>query len=332
MKLLPWQGLVERWQGSIYLLPVIVACVVFALGALIRLPDWQQLQADEQARQAALELEHASKAGQVRALQQRQGELAEAERQLQGIQWQLAAGERMSDLLEQLAASGQALGLQFEQLEVLEVLPQSHYRQTPMDVQVVGRYPALRLWLEDWLGQLRLLRVEEMHWHGAPGKPGLIRLRLKVSAYQADAPLPAPSWLAQIPARAQFQPPALDPFAAWSGRAPQAGLGNVPLAQLVMVGSLSRRGEYEALLAYAGRLYRVHCGEQLGRDEGVVVRIDEQQVEVRERLFIAGEWHERTTFLALRKGADREASGDEKVGDRDVDAAGTGSVGAGSVL
>ncbi|MNP81809.1 hypothetical protein D3C76_1802730 [compost metagenome] len=73
-------------------------------------------------------------------------------------------------------------------------------------------------------------------------------------------------------------------------------------------------------------------GERLGRDDGVAVRIDEHQVEVRERLFVAGEWRERTTLLALRKGAGREAGGHEMAGDSGGGDADTGSAGAGSVL
>ncbi|BBH43827.1 type 4a pilus biogenesis protein PilO [Pseudomonas sp. KU43P] len=167
MKLLKWQAFVERWRGTSYVLAVITACLVLALGALVRLPAWRQIQAVEQARQAALALEHAAKAGQVVVLRQRQVALTEAEHRLQDVRWQLAAGGGMSDLLEQLAVSGQSLGLQFEHLEVLEELMQAGYRQTPMNMQVVGRYSALRMWLDDWLGQLRLLRAEEMHWHAA---------------------------------------------------------------------------------------------------------------------------------------------------------------------
>lgn len=328
----PWQYFVERSPIPLHVLPVIAACLVFALGALIRLPEWRQLQAVEQARQKALEAELAARASQVQNLDQGREALAEAEQMLQGARWALAAGSRMSDLLEQLSVSGHALGLRFEHVNVLEQVPGPGYRQTPMDVQVFGRYPALRTWLDDWLGQLRLLRVEQMHWVVAEDSPGFLRLRLQVNAYQADGHVPEPVSLAQIPARAQARVADFDPFADWSGRAALKGLGEIPLAQLEMVGSLSRRGEHEALLAAAGRLYRVRQGEPLGRDDGVVVRIDEQQLEVRERLFVAGEWHERTTFLTLRKGAGREAGGHEVAGDTDGRDAGTDSMGAGSRL
>lgn len=327
-----WQLLIERWRISRYWLPVITAGVVLAVGALVRLPEWRQIQTGEQVRQEVLELELANKASQVVGLGQSRAALDDAVQLLQGARWALAAGARMSDVLEQLALSGHALGLQFEQLNVLEEVHHPGYRQTPMEVQVVGRYPALRMWLDDWLGQVRLLRADEMHWIAAKGRPGFLRLRLRVNAYQADAPEPEPASLAQLPARAQVQVAAVDPFAAWSGRSSRKGLGEIPLAQLEMVGSLSRRGEHEALLAAAGRLYHVRRGERLGRDEGVVVRIDEYQVEVHERLFVAGEWRERSTFLALRKGAGREAFGHEMAGDSDGGNADTGSAGAGSLL
>ncbi|MNI58194.1 Pilus assembly protein, PilP [compost metagenome] len=115
-----------------------------------------------------------------------------------------------------------------------------------------------------------------------------------------------------IPARDEVLPPALDPFSAWSGRVVRQGLASVPLAQLEMVGSLSRGMEHEALLSSAGRLYRVRSGDRLGRDEGLVERVDEHQVTVRERLFVGGTWRERTTLLTLRKGVDREIKEDNE--------------------
>ncbi|MGA9660135.1 MAG: pilus assembly protein PilP, partial [Pseudomonas alloputida] len=86
------------------------------------------------------------------------------------------------------------------------------------------------------------------------------------------------------------------------------GLVGVPLAQLEMVGSLARGTAREALLMAAGKLYRVRPGDRVGRDQGVVKHIDQRQVEVRERLFMAGVWHERTAFITLAKRLGKEAS------------------------
>jgi type IV pilus assembly protein PilP len=44
-----------------------------------------------------------------------------------------------------------------------------------------------------------------------------------------------------------------------------------------------------------------------------VVRIDEHRMEVRERLYIAGGWQQRSRFLALGKGAFEEGVRDEVV-------------------
>lgn len=324
MSLLPpldWQAFIVRSRLIRCTLPVLAAFLVLAVGCLVRLPEWQQLQQREHARHKALDEEHEGKATRMQALAQSREALVGAEQLLQDARWRLAAGGSMSDLLDQLAVSGQTHGLHFERLDVLDEVRQAGFVQTPLDVRVVGRYAALRLWLEDWLGQMRLLRAGELHLASADGKPGLVRLRLRVNAFHAQGPVSAPASLALVPARAAALPPALDPFSAWSTRRVREGLAQVPLAQLEMVGSLSRGLEHEALLASAGRLYRVRPGDRLGRDEGVVVHIGPQQVEVRERLFVGGMWRERMTSLTLRKGVDREVKEDHEEAD---DVAGAG--------
>ena len=80
----------------------------------------------------------------------------------------------------------------------------------------------------------------------------------------------------------------------------------------------------------AGRLYRVRAGERLGRNHGVVARIDQGQVEVHERLFMAGVWHERTAFITLANRVGKEAlnqneeSDEMDVGSPAADPAGVG--------
>ena len=64
----------------------------------------------------------------------------------------------MSDLLDQLASSGHAHGLSFERLDVLEEVQASDYWVAPLQIEVMGSYSALRMWLDEWLGQMRLLR------------------------------------------------------------------------------------------------------------------------------------------------------------------------------
>ncbi|MFJ4351547.1 pilus assembly protein PilP [Pseudomonas sp. NPDC089428] len=313
-----WLALVERSRLARLALPCAAGIIVFGLGCLLLLPQWLQLQEAEQTRQSRLLQDHDTKAAQALALSQVREALDDAQRLLQDARWRLAAGAGMSDLLDQLAASGHAHGLHFEQLDVRDEVEQPGYWQTPLDVQVVGRYSGLRMWLDDWLGQVRLLRAEALWLEPADGKPGLLRLGMRVHAYQADGAVPEPLSLADSPARAGVLPVGLDPFTAWATRAAQGGLASVPLAQLQMVGSLQRGQQREALLVSAGRLYRVRPGDRLGREGGAVVQVGERQLEVRERLFIGGVWHERTVMLTLRKSVNREArEGDEMAVDVD---------------
>ncbi|MFJ4065528.1 pilus assembly protein PilP [Pseudomonas sp. NPDC089996] len=307
-----WQALIERSRFFRLALPLATGLIVFGVGCLIRLPQWLQLQEAALARQAWLSEDHEIKAAEVLALPQMREAFEGAQQQLQDARWRLAAGADMSDLLDQLAASGHAHGLHFEALDVLDELKQPSYRQVPFDVQVVGHYPGLRMWLDDWLGQIRLLRIETFSLRLADDKPGLLRLGMRAHAYQADMSVPQPSSLADSPARGAALPMAVDPFSAWAMRSAQAGLAGVPLAQLEMVGSLQRGQQREALLWSAGRLYRVRPGDRLGRDGGKVLRVGERQLEVQERLFVGGAWHERTVMLTLRMGVKREATaGDE---------------------
>lgn len=330
--MLAWLALVERSSRFRQVAPVLMVAVLFGLGCVVRLPALLQQQAQEQARHAELSEQLSASTAQVAELEQLQASVAIAQQRLQEAHWHLAAGEGMSDLLERLAASGHAHGLLIERLDVHEDEQQVGFRKVPLELQVVGRYAALRQWLDDWLGQARVLRSGDMSLAAANGQPGLLRLQLQVDAFQAPAPMPAPAVLARIPARAATTAPALDPFAPGAKRLSSAGLASVPLAQLEMVGSLSRGAAHEALLMAAGRLYRVRPGDRLGRNEGVVARIDQHQVEVRERLFMAGVWYERTAFITLAKRLGKEAPDQDEnvdemgVGSPAVDPAGVGGV------
>ncbi|MCE1115978.1 MULTISPECIES: pilus assembly protein PilP [Pseudomonas] len=244
----------------------------------------------------------------------------EDEQRLQRERWRLAAGEGVSELLDQLAVSGHEHGLQVERLDVLDARQSGGYRVMPLDISVVGRYPALRAWLEQWLQQVRLLNVARLELLAVDQRSGLVRAKLQVHAYDAGQKLAAPVSLADEPARRAVTPRHFDPFLAWPPQGAIRGIGRAPLEQLEMVGSLSRAGQRHALLRSAGHLYRVGVGDRLGRDEGVVVRIDAHQVEVHERLYIAGGWQERSRYLVLGKGAHGEVRDeDERVVERVTD-------------
>ncbi|GJB81198.1 hypothetical protein KAM380_056630 [Aeromonas caviae] len=332
-QVLGWLAMAESSSRFRQLAPVLVALALFGLGCAIRLPAALQQQAQEEARHAELNEQHSAGAVQLAELEQLHASVTIAEQRLREAHWHLAAGEGMSDLLERLAASGHAHGLLIERFDVHEDEQQAGFRQVPLELQVVGRYAALRQWLGDWLGQARVLRSGDLQLAPADGKPGLLRLQLRVDAYQALAPVPQPAMLARMPARGGTAAPAVDPFAPGATRLSASGLAGVPLAQLEMVGSLSRGAEHEALLMAAGRLYRVRPGDRVGRDQGVVARVDQSQVEVRERLFMAGGWHERTAFITLAKHLGKEApDDDEKIDEMDAGSPAAVPAGVGNAL
>lgn len=305
--LLAWLSVAERSARFRRLAPVLLAVGLFSVGCALRLPALLQQQAQEDVRRAELNQLQASGASQLAELQRLQAAVAVAEQRLQAARWQLAAGESMSDLLERLTVSGHAHGLHVERLDVQEGELQTGFHRVPLELQVVGHYPALRLWLDEWLGQARVLRSGDMRLTAADREAGLLRLQLRLDAYHSPGPLSAPAMLAHVPARAAMAAPSVDPFAPATTRSSGSGLVGVPLAQLRMVGSLARGAFHEALLMGAGKLYRVRPGDRLGRDQGVVRHIDPQQVEVRERLFMAGEWYERAAFITLAGRLGKEA-------------------------
>ena len=118
--------------------------------------------------------------------------LASEAKRLRDARWRLSGGEGMSDLLDQLAVSGRTYGLVFERLDVEEDVEGPGYRQVPLQMQVSGRYAALRPWLDEWLGQLRLLRVTRLQLEPVTERPGLLQLHVWVQAFHAGEALPMP--------------------------------------------------------------------------------------------------------------------------------------------
>lgn len=191
-QLLAWLAVLSRSRRFRRLAPGLVAVALFGLGCAIRLPAVLQQQAQEEVRHAELTEQQAASAAHLAALEQLQVSVTVAEQRLQEAYWQLAAGEGMSDLLDRLAALGHAHGLLIERVVVHEDEQQPGYRKVPLELQVLGRYAALRRWLDDWFGQARVLRSGDLRLAAADGQPGLLRLELRVDTYQALAPTSAP--------------------------------------------------------------------------------------------------------------------------------------------
>ncbi|MGO4393117.1 pilus assembly protein PilP [Variovorax sp. M-6] len=75
-----------------------------------------------------------------------------------------------------------------------------------------------------------------------------------------------------------------------------------PLDSMAMVGSLSRNGQPVALISVDKLLYQVKVGNYLGLNYGLITRISETELGLREIVQdAAGEWIERVATLQLQE-------------------------------
>lgn len=75
-----------------------------------------------------------------------------------------------------------------------------------------------------------------------------------------------------------------------------------PLDSMVMVGSLNRGGKLVGLLKVDSLLYQVSPGSYLGQNYGRIMKIEENQIVLREIVQdAAGEWIERPAALQLQE-------------------------------
>ncbi len=79
-------------------------------------------------------------------------------------------------------------------------------------------------------------------------------------------------------------------------------LEEFPLDTMALVGSMSRAGKPVALVTVGKLLYQVRVGDHLGQNYGLVTKITESEVTLREIVQDAvGEWIERTASLQLQE-------------------------------
>jgi type IV pilus assembly protein PilP len=79
-------------------------------------------------------------------------------------------------------------------------------------------------------------------------------------------------------------------------------LEEFPLDTMALVGTMSRAGKPVALITVGKLLYQVRTGEHLGQNYGLVTKISETEVTLREIAQDAvGEWIERTASLQLQE-------------------------------
>jgi len=83
-------------------------------------------------------------------------------------------------------------------------------------------------------------------------------------------------------------------------------LEGYPLDQLKMVGTLRQSGNQVALIDAAGQTFMVRRGNYVGQNFGLVTKISETEVDLKEIVQdAAGEWIERPTKLELQEAAQK---------------------------
>ena len=86
-------------------------------------------------------------------------------------------------------------------------------------------------------------------------------------------------------------------------------LEGFPLDQLKMVGTLRQHGNNVALIDASGQTFMVKAGNYMGQNFGLVTKISETEVDLKEIVQdAAGEWVERPTKLELQEAAARQGS------------------------
>jgi len=84
---------------------------------------------------------------------------------------------------------------------------------------------------------------------------------------------------------------------------PKEPLEAFPLESIQMVGTITQAKETFGLVKAGQNLYRVKAGNYMGQNFGVIVAINEGQIELKELVQDgSGEWNERTSALQLREG------------------------------
>lgn len=258
-------------------------------------------QGAEQVRR--LQIEQADKAARAQVVTVEETQLAEVNQRLDESRWRLAAGGELADLLDDIAHQGQAQDVFVEQVELLPEVLHDHHIEMPMQLQLRGNYLALAAFAQGLAQLPRLVSMADFSLLPTQEQsPAGLGMQVQLSAYRSREASAAfvpsrvePERVRPVPgfSRSPFEPSPLMPHRQY--------LQTLSLDQFEMIGSLARRQVRFALLQVAGVVHRLQVGDPLGRDKGRIVRIEEQQVEITEEVFVAGKgWVERRRTLSLK--------------------------------
>lgn len=152
---------VGSWPAAIKLLAgVILLVVVLVLGYHFHLKDLQLRLEGEQAQEASLKQQFATKAFQAANLEAYRAQMEEMEVSFGALLKQLPSDTEVPGLLEDITRTGLGSGLEFEEIKLLPEVAQQFYIELPIQIKVVGAYHDLATFVS---GVASLPRIVTLH-------------------------------------------------------------------------------------------------------------------------------------------------------------------------
>lgn len=273
---------------------LLVGCwlLVLGLGHGLYLRGGDAALARATARGVELQAQWQQQADLAGRLAGQQAQLLQLQQRLEAAQAPLLPENGLPTLLQEIAAAGR--GLVFEQINVQAAQARAEYAHLPIQVRVVGSFSRLSAFVEALAALSTKVTLHDLEVVPLEGREPL-RLNLQLRAYASGVPADVPAPLAEA-----AQGAARDPFSASATEPAGFVLERLALEQLELVGHLADGRGVVALIRAAGVLYPVREGDRLGPDQGTVVRISAQQVELAERVWVeGGGWVGRSRLIAI---------------------------------
>ncbi|UTW09547.1 type 4a pilus biogenesis protein PilO [Pseudomonas benzenivorans] len=152
---------VGSWPAAIkFIAGIILLVVVLALGYHFHLKDLQAQLEREQAQEASLKQQFATKAFQAANLEAYRAQMEEMEVSFGALLKQLPSDTEVPGLLEDITRTGLGSGLEFEEIKLLPEVTQQFYIELPIQIKVVGAYHDLATFVS---GVASLPRIVTLH-------------------------------------------------------------------------------------------------------------------------------------------------------------------------
>lgn len=152
---------VGSWPAAVKAIAgFVLFVVVLALGYNFHLKDLQAQLEMQQAQEASLKEQFATKAYQAANLDAYKEQMQEMEVSFGALLKQLPSDTEVPGLLEDITRTGLGSGLEFEEIKLLPEAAQQFYIELPIQIKVVGTYHDLATFVS---GVASLPRIVTLH-------------------------------------------------------------------------------------------------------------------------------------------------------------------------